>query len=146
MSDDQNKQPDEQEVENKRDFDPLKGPFDLYGKNPWGNEISARKAIRANLNDLVHTLDSAESSKKYGENVKFTLRRCKQREDKQTQFCLDYPDGTYISVTFDPMRKFPKPERDDSNKHELPVFVKRFDAKDEAATKKVINRKMKKDE
>lgn len=140
-------QPAEESTEtgHKKEIDALNQPFDMYGKNAWADEIRARKAIRSNLNDLVQTLDTAKSSAKYGENVKFAVRRCKQREDKLTQFCVDYPDGTYISIVFDPLRKFPKPERDDAGKHELPTFVKRFDAKDSAVNKKVINRKMKKD-
>lgn len=76
-------------------------PFNMYGNDAWKEEIAARKAIRGNLMDLQQTLNSEKIK------VKFVKEK---RSDGLINYALDYPDGSWISVVFDPQRKFPKLE------------------------------------
>lgn len=123
-------------------------PFSMYAPKAWVNEVNDRKFIRENLHHMVQSINSLSPEEKvargYGKDDTAGFRRCKREKenDNLTQFCVDYPDGSWLSVTFDSERKFPKPPREESP-DEVKSFVKKIETKDVAETNKVITRKVK---
>lgn len=113
---------------NKKEIEPLQMPFDMYGNKAWVDEFSERKFIRENLHHLVQTMNSLK-----GENDGEARFHRVKRDDDLAEFCVECPNGTDITVVYDPNRKFPKPPREDEgDKSHLKTFVKRFTDKDGA--------------
>jgi len=83
--------------------------FSMYDRNSWKEESAEHKSIRHNMMSLADTYNSLNPG-----NSKAEFRRLKEDSDS-AGFAVDFPDGSWISVKYDPNRQFPKHKKSDDS-------------------------------
>lgn len=92
----------------RRDTPEIEKAFETQGPKSWVGERNERKFIRDNLHGLVQTWNSRDENT----GNKASFRRCKNAPiEGAVQFCVDFEDESWLSVTYDPDRKIETPER-----------------------------------
>jgi len=78
------------------------GSFDLYGKRAFGEERALRQTIRQNF---------LECQQSHPKNQRPEFRT--KNDGGLVTYSLDYDDGSWIQLTYDPTRILPKESKDE---------------------------------